>query len=67
MNLRLNVHNIAEVKALIKESFARGDEYQFDGAHWLTHAGEPICQSVVRHTEFELVLTDRSSLTIEVL
>ncbi len=61
------VHNLNEVRALVKESYARGMEEAFDGATWIAHTGGEICKTAIRFTEFDLVMPDRSSLTVEVL
>ena len=63
---KMTVHNLNEVKALIKESFSVGDESQYDYTVWYSHSGELLCTSKMDHTDFELVLEDRSSITIEV-
>lgn len=60
-------HNLNEVKALIKESFSRGDEEAYQGTEWIAHTGERLCRSKIRLTEFELELPDMSSLTMEVV
>jgi hypothetical protein len=59
-------HNLLEVKVLIKEAFARGDEEKFNGTVWTSHNGEKICISKIELTEYELVLPDMSSITCEV-
>jgi hypothetical protein len=64
--IKMRVHNLMEVKALIKESFGHGSELQFHGTVWNTHEGQLICVSFIRDVEFELQMPDRSSLTIEV-
>lgn len=62
MKTKMTVHNLMEIKALIKESFARGEEYEFDKTKWFTHAGKYIAKSFVRDVEFELVVEDIESL-----
>jgi hypothetical protein len=56
------VHNLNEVKALIKESFSRGDELTFDGTKWFKHDGQYLCKSFIRDTEFELTVEDVDTL-----
>jgi len=71
--MKMTVHNLMEVKALIKESYARGAEMGFNKVQWNKHTGEPICISHIRDTEFELTLSSEEMvdgyrhLTIEVL
>lgn len=63
----MTAHNLNEVKALIKEAFSRGNEEDFSGTQWIAHGGEFLCKSEIKLTEFELVMPDRSSITIEVI
>lgn len=63
----IRVHNLMEVKALIKEAYARGSEHELHNVTWLSHAGEYLCRSLVSLTEFELILPNNDSLIIEVL
>jgi hypothetical protein len=73
MRSKMAVHNLMEVKALIKESFARGEEHIYEGTLWYKHNGGYIAKSFIRNTEFELVVEDVESLdgyrsvTVEVL
>jgi propanediol utilization protein len=62
MKTKMTVHNLMEVKALIKESFAQGAEHEFNETKWFSHAGQYICKSFVRDVEFELVVEDIQSL-----
>lgn len=70
---KMRVHNIMEIKALIKTSFALGSEHEFEGTKWYTHDGKYIAKSFVRDVEFELVVEDTDtldgykSITMEVL
>jgi hypothetical protein len=66
--MKINVHNLNEVKALIKEAFANGTEGEYQDATWFTHKDELICKSKINFTEFELILSKEDgggSLTIE--
>lgn len=65
--LKMRVHNLNEVKALIKEAYSHGNEIEFDAVPWESHTGEKLCTSLIRFTDFELILPDRSSVTVEVL
>ncbi len=65
--VKMRVHNLMEVKALIKEAYGRGSEAEYHGTVWNTHEGQLICVSFIHDTEFELQMEDKSSLTIEVL
>jgi hypothetical protein len=73
MREKMAVHNLMEAKALIKESYARGEEYIYEGTLWYKHNGGYIAKSFVRDVEFELVVEDTDSLdgyrsvTVEVL
>ena len=67
MKEKMTVHNLMEVKALIKESFVVGDENEFDGTRWFTHANQFLCLSSVDLTEFTLHLDTRDSVTVDVL
>lgn len=58
----MRVHNLMEVKALIKESYSHGTELVFDKTTWLSHNETHICVSRVRDTEFELIVEDTQSL-----
>lgn len=60
--MKMQVHNLMEVKALVKEAFQRGDESQFDKQKWAKHDGTFLCTSFVRDTEFELVVEDTDAL-----
>lgn len=60
MKTKMRVHNEMEVRALIKESFSQGDEDQFNGTVWYTHADVKICTSKVSLVEFELIFDDHS-------
>ncbi len=60
------VHNLNEVKALIKEAFARGDEWRYEGTEWFSHDGEKLCKSIIHAIEAELVMPDMSSTTFEI-
>jgi hypothetical protein len=70
---KMTVHNLMEIKALIKESFARGEEFIYENTQWFSHSGKYLAKSFVRTTEFELVVEDVESLdgyrsvTVEVL
>ncbi len=70
---KMTVHNLMEVKALVKESYSRGNELSYNGTEWFTHAGTRIGKSFTRDTEFEIVVEDIESLdgyrsvTVEVL
>lgn len=61
------VHNLNEVKALVKEAYAPGREDMYQGTLWYSHTGEFICRSKISDIDFELVLENRDSLTIDVL
>lgn len=69
----MRVHNLNEVKALIKESYSSGMEMDFQKTQWNTHDGKFICTSDIRDTEFELTVVDTDlldgyrSVTIEVV
>lgn len=56
------VHNIAEIKALVKESYAQGAELKFDQTEWYSHSGKRLAKTHVYDTEFEVVVEDVESL-----
>ena len=62
MRKKMAVHNLSEAKALIKESFARGEEHIYEGTLWYKHGGGVIGKSFIRDTEFEIVVEDTESL-----
>lgn len=55
-------HNLFEIKALIKESFAKGEELAYEKTKWYSHSGNYLAKSFIRNTEFELVVEDTDSL-----
>lgn len=70
---KMTVHNLMEIKALIKEAFAFGMELNFENTQWYSHSGKYLAKSFIRDVEFELVVEDVDSLdgyrsvTVEVL
>lgn len=56
------VHNLNEIKALIKEAYSSGSEHEFDKTDWYTHDGKYLAKSLIRNTEFELVVEDTDAL-----
>lgn len=64
---KMTVHNLMEVKALIKEHYQSGSEMDYEDTRWFTHDGEFLCQSSIFDTDFCLYLPDKSSLLVEVL
>lgn len=62
MKTKMAVHNLMEAKVLIKESYARGEEFIYEGTEWFSHKGNYIAKSFVRDVEFELVAEDTESL-----
>ena len=64
---KMTVHNIMEVKALIKEEYAKGNEANFNGTGWYDHSGNYLCTSHIDDVDFKLDLEDRSTLTVDVI
>ena len=62
--MKMTVHNITEVKALIKESINSGDVEKFNGAQWFSHNGEYICRSFTSFEMFHLELPNVTTETI---
>lgn len=63
VTLKISVHNISEIKALIKEAYARGEECSYHEATWISHrTGGRIAKSFIGNTEFEIVVEDVDSL-----
>lgn len=59
VRLKIGVHNISEIKALIKEAYASGNELAYHEAVWTNRrTGERIAKSFISDTEFELVVED---------
>ena len=56
------VHNLMEVKALIKEAFSHGNEMSYNHSTWFSHNYEWLCKSFIRDTEFELVVSNVDTL-----
>lgn len=44
--MKQNVHNILEVKALLKEELLSGDPDKYNGTMWYSHSGEYLCRSI---------------------
>lgn len=60
---KIGVHNLNEIKALIKEAYVNANEYAYHEAVWISHrTGEQIARSFIRDTEFEIVVEDVDSL-----
>lgn len=56
------VHNLIEVRALIRESYQNGRELEFNKTKWYSHSGKFLCTSTIFDTEFELTVEDIDSL-----
>lgn len=60
--MKQTVHNVTEIKALVKEAYMKATELDLHKAKWFSHDGKFLATSHIRDTEFELVVEDVNSL-----
>lgn len=61
------VHNLLEAKALIKESFSRGDEEKYNGTEFFTHKGEKLFKCIIKDVEYEMIWPNGDSTIVDVM
>lgn len=61
---KIFVHNELEARALIKESYSRGSELEYQDTLWLTHNGNKLFTLDIGDVEFTMN-KDRESITVE--